>query len=281
MAMRGNDPRGVSFLLRGLRDPDPWVRYYACRSLGRLGTTAAVEAIAELVSDEAGQVRVAAIEALSHLGTPPALNAVLAAADGDDPDLRRAALLGIGIARWLEATPLLIAAMRDRDPATRLVAISALGDFQAPDVIDALAAAARDDDEAVRNAAVGFLASRRTVDASRALIALLERTDLRERAMVALSVPSAGRVAAIQEKLLGAGDDLAPLLISALARMKAPLAEEAIIAATAFTNNSARRAACSALGTLGTQEALAVLERLASRDSDSSVRETCRIALGR
>jgi HEAT repeat protein len=281
MALRGNDPRGVSFLMRGLRDPEAWVRYYACRSLGRLGTSAAADAIAELVSDDAGQVRVAAIEALSHLGTPGALNAVLAAADGDDPDLRRAALLGLGIARWLEASPLLIRATRDPDSATRLVAISALADFQVPEAVDALSAAARDEDEAVRNAAVGFLASRRTVDASRALIALLDHPQIREQAMGALSVPSAGRVAAIQEALLKAGDELAQLLVSALARMKAPLAEEAIIAATAFTNVPARRAACSALGSLGSPEAVEALERLADRDPDDSVRQTCQIALGR
>ncbi len=281
LALRGKDPRGVSYLMRGLRDPDPWVRYYACRSLGRLGWAAASEALAERVDDEAGQVRVAAIEALSHLGTASSLSALLRAAEGDDPDVRRAALLGIGIARWLEATQMLVRASRDPDPATRLVAISAMADFQVPEAVDALAAAARDEDEAVRHAAIGFLAARRTHDASRALISLTREHAGDEHVLAALSVPSTTRIAAIQEALLRADDALASNLMSALARMHVPLAEETIIATCASPNAAARRAACTTLGAIDSEEARQVLTRMVERDADASVRETCRLALER
>ena len=87
---------------RGLSDADPWVRYYACQALGRLGREAAehTDAIVGAARPtRPGQVRVAAIEALSHLPGEVALAALRRAARADDPDVRRAALLGLGLAQ--------------------------------------------------------------------------------------------------------------------------------------------------------------------------------------
>ena len=77
----------LAALRRGLEDPDAWVRYYSCQSLGRVHDDGAVPAILRMVNDPAGQVRVAAVEALSRLETPAALQALRVAADAHDPDV--------------------------------------------------------------------------------------------------------------------------------------------------------------------------------------------------
>ena len=84
-------------LLRSLGDDDPWVRYYACQSLGKLGDASTAGAVVERLADVAGQVRVSAIEALSHLGGERAFEALGEATTRGDVDQRRAALVGLGL----------------------------------------------------------------------------------------------------------------------------------------------------------------------------------------
>src|SRR6185503_11611822 len=103
------------YLLRGLTDAEPWVRYYACQSLGRLGVETAANAISRLLEDSAGQVRVAAIEALSHLRGEIAFEGLRRAAASTDADVLRAALVGLGISRRPEAEPLLLEALKSAD----------------------------------------------------------------------------------------------------------------------------------------------------------------------
>ena len=82
-------------LSTGLSDADPWVRYFACQALGKIGCNSTVEAIAARLKDEAGLVRIAALEALAQLGSEAAWTLLRGAADAEDPDVRRAALVGL------------------------------------------------------------------------------------------------------------------------------------------------------------------------------------------
>ncbi|EYF03993.1 HEAT repeat domain-containing protein [Chondromyces apiculatus] len=147
------EPSTVEALGRGVADADPWVRYYACQSLGRLQEQGAAEILATLVHDEAGQVRLAAVEALSKLDTPRARDALLAASRAEDPELQRAAVLGLGATRRPEALPTLLEASRSEDPTTRLIALSALPEFQAPEVDQAITRLTGDPDPDVRRLA--------------------------------------------------------------------------------------------------------------------------------
>ena len=81
--------RVFAILLRGLRDPDAWVRYYSVQAIGRAGKVDAVEDLEELLVDSAGQVRVAVIEALSKLGAPRAHEVIQKAAQAEEIDIRR------------------------------------------------------------------------------------------------------------------------------------------------------------------------------------------------
>jgi len=274
------DLRVTAALLRGLGDPDPWVRYYACQSLGRLGIETATTAIARLVDDPAGQVRVAAIEALSHLRSEIAFEALRAAGRSPDADVQRAALVGLGISRQPEAAPILVAAIGSADAATRLVAVSALADFdEAAEVLRALGRAAVDPDGAVRNAAIGFLAARRGEGATALLVDLLIRGGDVERVVAALALPIEGRAASLASALVHADDELAPLLVSALARMRGPDAEHTLRGALTLPNPAARKAVASAVAAQATPDAFAALQRVAAADPDPEVRRIAALLL--
>lgn len=278
--------RVTAALLRALTDPDPWVRYYGCQSLGRLGVDAATPAVARLLADPAGQVRVAAIEALSHLPGEVAFTALRDAATSDDPDVRRAALVGLGISRRPEAEPILVAAMASPDVATRLVALAAVADFtESPAVLAGLERATVDAQDTVRHAAVGFLAARPGGPATRLLVAALARhhqvhPDDVERIIEALCVAVDGRVAALVAAADDADDEVAPLVLSALARARRAETDAAVRAVLASRNPAARKAAASVVAARG-GDGLAELRRLATSDPDPEVRRVVALLVSR
>lgn len=274
-------PGVTSCLAGGLTDPDAWVRYFACQSLGKLAWEPAASSVAALLADEAGQVRVAALEALSHIRGEIAFAALREAVGSPDADMRRVALIGLGIRRHRDALPLLLAASSSPDPATRLVAVSAIAGFDGPDVAPALGRAAADPDESVRTAALGFLAAQPTVESTAALIALLRGDAPDERVLPALSVASGGRIHGILTALESAGDELCQRLTSALARMRRPDATAALVHALTLPSVAARKAAAATLGALGTPAALEHLQRAAAADADAEVRRICALGMAR
>jgi HEAT repeat protein len=273
------DVRVISYLLRGLADPEAWVRYYACQSLGRLGVETAASAIARLLDDAAGQVRVAAIEALSHLRSEAAFAALREAARSNDADVQRAALVGLGISRRPEAEPILLEAVGGPDAATRLVAVSAIADLDSNEVLQALVRAAGDRDEAVRYAAVNFLAGRSGAEPTAALVALLAGLPDKERLVAALALPAEGRIAGLARALETADDELAPHLVSALARMRHADADRVLVEALGGRNVAARKAAAFAVANRATPGGHEALRRLATSDADAGVRRVAALLL--
>ena len=273
------DDRATAQLLRALGDADPWARYYASQSLGRLQIEAAAAPIAALLHDEAGHVRASAVEALSHLTSDVAAQALRTAADSNDPDVRRAALVGLGLSRRLDGLPRLLEAARSEEPSTRLVALSSLAGFDGDEVTKALANACNDADEGVRTAARGFLASQRGPEATRLLVGLLADPKLRPLIQPSLSLPIEGRIDGLLSALQTADDERAPDLASALARMQLADAELALIEAMRSPNAAARKAAASSLTVIGSRAALSVLQRSSTEDPDAQVRRVCALLL--
>jgi HEAT repeat protein len=273
------EPRVTATLQEGLTDPDAWVRYYACQSLGRLAFEPAAEAIAALFNDDAGQVRVAAVEALSHMQSAAAFEALRDAAASGDADMQRAALVGLGISKRPAAVPVLLSAVDARPAATRLVAVSALAGFDEPRVLEALGRAAADKDESVRTAAIGFLAGRSTLEATRVLIDLVRASEPHERVLAALAAPSEARITGILRALEASDDELSPRLTTALARMRRPDAMAALRTALSSPNVRARKAAATTLGAVGSRDAVEALRRAATGDPDPDVRRICALAL--
>ena len=274
------DLRASAYLLKGLADPDGWVRYYACQALGKMAFEPAADAIVRLLADGVGQVRVAAVEALSCLRGERAVKALETAAGDDDGDIRRAAILGLGVARRQEALPLILEAARAPDTATRLVALSALASFRSPEVVEAFRRAAVDTDESVRTAAIGFLAAMTGSTATRVLAELL-RVQAPEPVLAALSLHVDGRIPGLAGALEGADEQLAPPIASALTRLRRPDATAVLIAAMDLPNVAARKAAASALAVISGKDALAVLARAAREDPELEVRQICSLLLAR
>jgi HEAT repeat protein len=262
----------VEALRRGLEDADSWVRYYSCKSLAKLKVRSATEAIVARMDDEAGQVRVGAVEALGQLRTDGALVALARAATSPDDDIRRGALVGLGVARNKEYMPILREALASTDRATRIVAIAAIAEFDLAEVVPLLANAATDPEENVRGAAIGFLSTRSGPEATQALLDQLGNPAIRDRVMAALAVAPDERIEGILMALERADADSAPMLMTALTRMRHASSLAAVAAALTLDNVHARRAAAAALVATGTKEALEAVRRAGSDDPDSEVR---------
>lgn len=272
------EPHVLSLLVAALEDADPWVRYYACKSLGRMEHVDAAPRIAERLDDEAGQVRVGAVEALSYLKSDLALATLQKATEQADPDIQRAALIGLGLAGQVESLPYLVAAMDSPVAATRLVATSALGGLSRDEILPALSRAVSDENENVAAAALGILADIPGVVATQALIELLDGPRS-ERVFLALATPVPGRVEGLVQALETADDELSALLATALARMRKENASAALVAALGLRNAAARRAVATALAAVGMREAFPMLEQASAVDPDPEVRRVCSLVV--
>ncbi|MGE0527767.1 MAG: HEAT repeat domain-containing protein [Bdellovibrionales bacterium] len=271
--------RALSVLLKGLRDDDAWVRYYACQSLGRMEYVSVAGEIAQLLQDEAGQVRVASVEALSHLDSPIAYEALRQAATTQDVEARRAALVGLGIAHRDEDLPVVLNAVSAPDAPTRLMALSALVNFPSGRVLGALSSAATDSSEQVSSAAIDFLSARPEQEATEVLVELLKSEATRDRARAALLVASEGRSAGLLVALESANDEFAPILISVLSRLETPEARSALLWAMKLNNAAARKAAATSLAARRDPELIAAVREAEQNDPDPEVRKICTLVL--
>ena len=87
--MRSDHPVAIDALARALRDPDPWVRYVAVRSLGSMGDRGVVPEVLEtLRNDPAPHVRLAAIDVLGRLRPAEAWNVLEPLAGVTDVSMR-------------------------------------------------------------------------------------------------------------------------------------------------------------------------------------------------
>ncbi|HEY0710622.1 MAG TPA: HEAT repeat domain-containing protein [Polyangia bacterium] len=272
------DSRITAALIRGMNDPDPWVRYYACQSAGRLRVSIAVDGLVTRLADPAPQVRMASVEALSHFEDATAQEALERVALSADDDLQQAAIISLGIARAGQSA--VLAALESTSAATRLVAVSALAGFDEDWVTQRLAQAARDPDEGVRTSALSSLASRPEADATPRLIRLFEKRLVPAAQLPdLLSRPGGDRPASLLQALGRADEEVAPLLTAALARLADARAHAALHAALGLPNPAARKAAVATLGAVGGPADLAAIGGLLKSDPDRHVREVCAAVL--
>jgi HEAT repeat protein len=103
---------------------------------------------------------------------------------------------------------------------------------------------------------------------------------LRARAQAALSLPGEHRVAGLLSALRAADDEVAALITTILVRLQRPDATAALFEALTLPNSAARKAAATTLGALGSREAYAALQRLATEDPDPELRRVCGLLLG-
>ena len=124
-------------LVRALSDPDPFVRWAAARTLGKIApavSNLAVPALAAMLDDADLDLRVAAAAALEHYGkaAATALPDLIRALGASDAEMRVAvirALGAIGVPDARQAIPALTAAVGDPEPRVQEAAAQVLGDF--------------------------------------------------------------------------------------------------------------------------------------------------------
>jgi HEAT repeat protein len=268
-------PEVIATLALGLDDASPWVRYYACQSIGRLQATSLFAKIEALLDDAAGQVRVAAVEAISRVGGERAMGALERAAASSDLDVRRAALTGLGRIRRPGAFALLARAASSDDGETRLAAVLAMAQASSPEAIAALIRAAGDPDAHVRDAAFEALSHQAGREATRWLIERLAIETDRSRASSALAQPVDGRVEGILAALEVADSTMAARLVEVLLRIRGPNGAGAVEAVLQLDNVEARRAAAAALVQVRSAAAHEAILRAAEMDPDPEVRRIC------
>jgi HEAT repeat protein len=150
-------------LVAALKDKDPFVRWSAARTLGKISPEAAataVPALAHLLSDRDLDVRLTAVAALTRYGSAAAqaVPDLVALVSSSDAELRVAAVRALGAVGTSEVQrtlPAIRTALIDGDPRVRLAAAEELGRFgpAARLVADDLRQTLQDSNEDVRKAA--------------------------------------------------------------------------------------------------------------------------------
>ncbi len=150
-------------LVAALADPDPFVRWAAARTLGKISPVAAdtaVPGLARLLADPDLDLRLAAANALERYGpvAAAAIPALIQAIGASDAELRVAAIRTLGIIGGpaaYPAIPAISAAVADPDARVRKIAAEVLGEFgpAARQAVEPLRRALQDSNADVQKAA--------------------------------------------------------------------------------------------------------------------------------
>jgi HEAT repeat protein len=131
-------------LLAAMRDPDPWVRYFAASSLGVHGRERATLVLSDVAeNDDAPQVRIAALRSLPGLNSAGLSALVQRILPQADDDVACAALAALGATEDSLAAELLESTLHDSRSVRRLVAVDVLASRGTGEALRTLADAAR------------------------------------------------------------------------------------------------------------------------------------------
>jgi HEAT repeat protein len=285
----GHVPGAGRLLLAALDDRDPWVRYFAARSLAREPYDGALEALAGIVArDGAPHVRIAAVEAMGEIGGAQAAALVAPHAQSDDPALAAAALQALGRVRDAAALPPLLQALKSADDAVRLAAADALALRADADAVAALhwTAGAHAGEPLARSSleGLGRIARAGTGAWEAAVDALLDLSASpahRDPAVVELGTVRPEGVARVAAGFEHPSSAARTATVDALMRMKAPAASGKVREALDHEDPRVREAAVVALDRVGTRGLAAVFGRMAGDDPSGDVRRVAAAAAAR
>jgi len=265
-------------LRAALDDPDAWVRYYACQSLGRRRVNQALPLLVARLGDPAAQVQLAAVEALAALPGRDATQALASLAVSSNLDLLRAALVGIGERKDEALRDLVLAALKSPDSTTRTVALSSYSRFEGAEA-ELERVSLDDTDPGVRQAAIELLGSRESAAATQALIHVVARGQSSDAALLALRQNVEARIPSLLAELERADDTLARQLLLTLSSAESRHYRAALEAAFSSNNVSTRRATARVLSLLADDAAKSSLARAAALDTDPEVRRISAAAI--
>jgi HEAT repeat protein len=241
---RLGDPRAVEPLIVVLKWESPHARQEAAKALARIGDQRAIGPLINSFRVESGDTEditawLDAAEALTRIGEP-ALGPLVAALADEHWLVRASSAIALGQLGDLRAVVPLVATLSDTELQVRLDATEALSKLGDPDAIDAVTALLNDpaEHELVR------------AQAARALGQLV-RGEVLAPLVSALDDPSV---------------DVRCQALYALAESAGPVAVDLLLARTTDPNTYVRHAAVTALGRVGDESLIPLLERIAQHD---------------
>ena len=296
-----------------LRDPDGTVRAMACDLLGRMGQTAAVPALFELLNDPNPRVSHAALGAIQGLGGELAEALAVSAASSGDGRMVRPAFRIIGYFGFASGVPALLQGLESPDAQLRELAVQSLGYIDDPRAtaavlrtaghpeprmraaamralghgdtaaVPTLLAALEDEDAWVRYYACQSLGRLRIEDAAPAIALRLSDPAGHVRvsaieAMAQLRSPAA--MGYLLQGARSADDDVRRACLMGMAIARRPEAVPLVLQAARDPDSATRLVATSALAAFDVPEAPLRLAELASSDPDEAVRHAALAALG-
>jgi HEAT repeat protein len=259
---RLRDPRAVAPVVAALTQENPHVRQAAATALGLIGDPQAVGPLIDSFRVKSGDTEditawLDATEALARIGEP-AVGPLIAALADENWLVQTSSAIALGQLGDLRAVVPLIVTLSDIELQVRLDATEALGKLGDPDAIDAVAARLNDP---------------------------AEHDLVREQAARALGQLIRGEVFAPLVSALDDPDvDVRCQALYALAESAGPAAVDVLLARTTDPNTYVRHAAVTALGRVGNESLIPLLEGIAQQDQDELgramwVREAARYAI--
>jgi len=250
----------VGHVEQALEDVE-WVAFTALETLGKLGGELSIKAIIRLLSSESTAMRYAALETLGAIGSTGASDALVGYVKDTSDDFEKSlaikSLVKIGITPSMgEVSDILMDMVTDAPWDDKLIAIQGLSDLNEHRAIKRIIDVAGSLDPSVPDEDEKLMAIRRLVDgfgASEVYAEILENDDIKFKGKV-LAAEMAGKTRT---------KDAVPALIVQLNTEIRDL----------------RRAAASALGLIGTDEARRALIGLIP-DPESNVRKMAITCLG-
>lgn len=282
------DERMIPLFLSAARDADPWVRYFALRSLSRQSLSGlnpelldrTYQCLVELIRfDPARQVRIAAIETVALVGREKAVPIIASGLEDDNKDVIRAALSALGRIEHPDALRPIMNALTSKDSDLRHDAISALRHRSESESVNALLWSATSSDPMISGAAIAALSQRGGPECIDALLNLTVDNSRRGAAINGLINLGEKAIDRIAKALSHSNPNIRTAAVEVLARMKKPAASERLLLSLEDPDPAVRLAAVRFLGSMGSPLGKKRLADIARSDPDYSVRSAAQGAL--
>lgn len=278
----------LPLLVQSLGDKDPWVRYFAAKSLSRhpFGENQRQNDILPTLidlalHDSAQHVRIAAIQTLGTVGGKRAIPVLVSLMEDREADAARSALEALSTIHHPDALMVLLDALQKARGARRREILGLLGERGGSQVTAVLQwVAAEERDLEIAAAAIDALARMNSSAAVSALIALAGDPERREHCITALAHLEPRCIEWVGEGLYHGDARVRSAVVEALGRMKHSNASVFLVKALDDTDATVRLSAVAALTKLGTWTGRARLVELARTDPDLTVRRAAQHAIG-